>query len=103
MRSNGRPFRSDARRLFAFRPFLVCSLTIAVFLAPRSYAQSSNLVVAPIDPRIRVTLGGHHPSWASVQNDLGAVPGDLPVEQLAFVLARSPEQQQAFEQFLSAQ
>jgi len=48
-------------------------------------------------------MTGIRPQWASAQNDRGGVPANLPLEQLALVLSRSPQQQQAFEQFLSEQ
>jgi subtilase family serine protease len=78
-------------------------LAIALCIAPPSYAQNRDLVAAPVDPYLRVSLTGHHPTWASVRNDLGAVPADLLLGQFEFVLARSPEQQQAFDQFLREQ
>jgi subtilase family serine protease len=91
-------------------PFLVtaifsalCLLTIASCLAAPSYAQTPDLVVAPVEPANRVSLVGHHPAWAAVQNDVGAVPADSLLGPFGLVLARSPQQQQAFDQFLREQ
>ena len=48
-------------------------------------------------------LANHHPQWANLANDLGQLPPDQELDQLTIVLARSPEQQAAFERFLSDQ
>jgi len=40
------------------------------------------------------------PPWAVPENSQGPVPGDTMLEHLTLVLQRSPQQQQAFEQFL---
>src|ERR1039458_3749405 len=93
-----------------FVPFLVsvifsalCFFAIASCLAPPSFAQTPDLLVAQVEPANRVSLIGHHPAWASVQNDVGAVPADLLLGPFGLVLARSPQQQQAFDQFLRDQ
>jgi hypothetical protein len=43
---------------------------------------------------------GQRPPWAVPENSQGPVPGDTMLEHLTLVLQRSPQQQQAFEQFL---
>ena len=48
-------------------------------------------------------LAGHLPSWANAKNLAGTVPADLKFEQLALVLARSPEQEKAFDKLLADQ
>jgi pseudomonalisin len=76
---------------------------LAVFLCPPGHAQIRNLVVTQVNPAERRAMTGTRPQWASAQNDRGGVPANLPLQQLALVLSRSPQQQQAFEQFLSEQ
>lgn len=85
---------------------LLASALAAVVLAlgaPVARAQSSDRVLAPVNPNQVVALGGHHPAWAQPQADAGAVPAELRLEHLTLVLARSPEVQQAFEQLLQRQ
>jgi subtilase family serine protease len=76
---------------------------LATFLCPPGHAQIRNLVVTQVNPAEHRAMTGIRPQWASAQNDRGGVPANLPLEQLALVLSRSPQQQQAFEQFLSEQ
>jgi pseudomonalisin len=59
-----------------------------------------DLVRTPVDPSNRVALTGHHPAWASVESDQGAVPADLRLDHLVIVLARSPQREQAYNKFL---
>jgi subtilase family serine protease len=66
-------------------------------------AQSTNLVLAPVDPGNRIVLKAHHPAWASAQNDIGAVPGDLALERLTIVLNRPPQVEKAYTKFLDDQ
>jgi subtilase family serine protease len=79
-----------------------CVLSI-VSIIPLAHAQTTNLVLAPVDPGNRVMLKGHHPGWASAQNDAGAVSSDLALERLTIVLNRPPEVEAAFKQFLADQ
>ncbi len=78
-------------------------MVLLALWAPRAGAQSADRVLAPVNPSAVVTLGGHHPSWAQPQADAGAVAAELRLEHLTLVLARSPQEQQAFEQFLRNQ
>jgi subtilase family serine protease len=48
-------------------------------------------------------LANHHPLWANGSNDAGRVPADQEFGHLTLVLARSPEQEQAFTQFVADQ
>ena len=78
----------------------VAVLTASCIFAVPSRAQTNNLVNAPVDPAVRVALRGQRAPWALPQNSRGAVPGDTTLQHLTMVLKRSPQQQQAFEQFL---
>jgi subtilase family serine protease len=82
----------------------LCTLcTLLLVLAVVSGAQTADLVRMPVNPLNRVQLTGHHPAWATTQNDAGAVPADLPIETLTLVLARPPQVEQAYTQFLKDQ
>src|ERR1035438_2728289 len=63
-------------------------------------AQTTDLVIAPVDPASHVLLGGQHAPWATEQNRRGLIPGDTVLEHLTLVLKRSPQKQKAFERFL---
>ena len=78
----------------------LCWLLLALCATMLTQTQSADLVRSPVDPGSRVLLKGHHPLWANPKNDVGAVPADLPIERITIVLNRSPQRQQAFDQFL---
>jgi subtilase family serine protease len=78
-------------------------LLLIASMIPLAHAQSTNLVLAPVDPGNRSALKGHHPAWASAQNDAGAVPADLALERLTIVLNRPPQVEAAFKQFIADQ
>ena len=73
-------------------------------------AQESNLIAAAPRPRItaaidetqRVTLTGNTHPWAQAQFDAGPAPASLPMQRMLLVLKRSPEQQQALDQYLAS-
>jgi len=78
-------------------------LLLAMSIISLAHAQTANLVRTPVDPANRVPLTGHHPAWANARNDVGAVPADLSMESLTLVLARPPQREQAYTQFLQDQ
>ena len=86
-----------------FVSFTLCMIAMVLRFAPPSYAQTPDLVVGPVESANRVSLTGHRPDWASIQNDVGTVPADLLLGKFEIVLARSPQQQQAFDQLLREQ
>lgn len=75
----------------------------AAFFAPGLRAQTPNRIVQPVDAARVQALGNHHPLWAKAANDAGVAPADLQLNQLTLVLARSPQQEQAFDQLLANQ
>jgi subtilase family serine protease len=89
-----------ARCLFAGVIFFLLS-----HLSATGFAQMppSDLVRSAVNPKNQVLLKGHHPAWASPQNDVGAVPASLAIEHLTMVLNRPAQRQQAFEQLLRDQ
>jgi pseudomonalisin len=83
--------------------FSALSLLLLVLAVTLGHAQTGDLVRIPLNPANRISLSGHHPSWASRQNDVGAVPADLLLERLTLILARSPEREQMYTKFLQDQ
>jgi subtilase family serine protease len=84
-------------------PFASVLLAAAAFASPPSQLQSTNRITQPVDTSQLQALPNHHPLWATTANNIGVVPADLPLNQFTLVLARSAQQQQAFEQFLAGQ
>jgi subtilase family serine protease len=78
----------------------LCTIVSIVTLA---VAGTNDLVRTAVNPADRVALSGHYPAWAGIQNDAGAVPADLRLENLVIILARSPQQEQAFKKFSEEQ
>lgn len=78
-------------------------LFAALFSVPLAGAQAVDLVKDPVDSTSRSVLAGHYPSWASTGHDAGCVPDNLVLKNLTVVVARSPQQQKAFEKFLEDQ
>ncbi len=97
--TNGNAVSSRLRFLFC----VVWSLLFVLCASTFADSQSADLVRTPVSAANRVPLIGHHPAWANPQNDAGAVPSDLPIERITIVLNRSPQRQQAFDQFLRDQ
>ncbi len=79
------------------------ALAFGLFGTAAVQAQGADRVPDIIDSSKLVTLAGHHPQWASAANSLRPVPASQTVEGLTLVLARSPEQESAFEKLLAAQ
>jgi pseudomonalisin len=94
---NARRFRSVTA--FCALSFLLLILTTSTL----AQTQNADLVRTRVDPANRVPLTGHHPAWANSQNDVGAVPADLPIDRVTIVLARTPQREQAYTQFLQDQ
>ena len=79
-------------------------LLAATFLAgPAISAQTMNRISQKVDVSRVQALPEHHPLWANAANSIGLAPADLPLNQLTLVLARTPEKQQAFDQFVADQ
>jgi hypothetical protein len=79
------------------------SLAIAVVAGSESGAQAPDRLPRVIDSAKVQTLANHHPQWATAANDAGAVPAQLSMNNITLALARSSQQQQAFEQLLRDQ
>ena len=82
---------------------ILLPLATAVFVGSEAGAQAPDLLPSVIDSAQVQTLAHHHPQWAVAANDAGAVPANLKTENITLVLARSSQQEQAFEQLLRDQ
>ena len=70
---------------------------------PAISAQALNQISQNVDVSRVQALPEHHPLWANAANSTGLAPAELPLNQLTLVLARTPQKQQEFEQFLADQ
>jgi pseudomonalisin len=85
------------------RLFLLLLLTVPVLTANPVRAQSVLAQSIPPEVNAGQPITSHHPQWANAKNDAGILPSATPLDQLTIVLARSPQQEAAFEQFLADQ
>lgn len=89
---------------FGVERVLALLAIVLVFAAGASLcAQAPNRLTTGIDTTQVQVLANHHPLWASPANDLGLAPRDQDIGPMTLVLARSAEQQQAFEQLIADQ
>jgi subtilase family serine protease len=95
--SRHNPVRTASGLVAAFLMLAVCAFT-----AP-AQAQNADRVPQSFDQAPTVVLPGHHPLWATSANDLGPLNPNQTIDNLTMVLARSPEQQKAFDQFIEDQ
>jgi len=82
---------------------LLLPLATALSVASEAGAQAHDRLPRTIDSAEVETLAHHHPQWAIAANDAGPVPANLKIENITLVLARSSQQEQAFEQLLRDQ
>lgn len=88
----------------AVRPLAIASAAVAltaVSLPAQTTAVAPSRILAPVDDAARVTLHGYVSPLARAANDRGPAPDSMPLERMHLVLAHSPAQQAALEQFLS--
>ncbi|HUH92804.1 MAG TPA: S53 family peptidase [Casimicrobiaceae bacterium] len=78
-----------------------CLLSAALIFQPATASAGADLVVEPVDATRLVALSQHRASWATAENDLGEVAGDLPLSHLTIVLNSSAQSE--FEDFLNQQ
>ena len=90
------PYKSAQWKLFLL-------LAAALLAAGVARAQVADRIPRTFDAAQVQVLANHHPLWATAANDVGAVPADLPIQHLTMVLARSPQQETAFEELLKEQ
>lgn len=79
------------------------ALCAGLAFAGAAFAQGANLVTKRIDVRQRSELTGQHVAWAKSAYERGAVPAGTQLQALQLTLKRSPERQQAFDQYLLEQ
>jgi subtilase family serine protease len=87
----------------ALRFIILSALSAALAAGSLACAQSADRIARIVNGADVQPLANHHPAWAVAANDAGVVPADLPLENMTLVLARSPAQEQAFEQLLKDQ
>ncbi|MGH8123646.1 MAG: protease pro-enzyme activation domain-containing protein, partial [Rudaea sp.] len=100
-RNRNRP-QARWRQLESAAKLLRWTFAAGLAIAPLSggFANDSARVSAPIASIVLANQSAH---WATAQNDLGAIAGDVQLTHLTLVLQRPPARQQAFEQFLGEQ
>lgn len=86
----------------AHRKFFIL-LSAAALAAGMAHAQEADRIPRTFDASQVRVLANHHPLWAAAADDAGAVPADLPMQHLTLVLARSAEQEAAFDELLKEQ
>ncbi len=81
----------------------IVTLLTAANQATTLGAQTPNRITKVVEASRILALPNHHPLWANDANDAGALPADQSLNQFTMVLARSADQEQAFEQLLADQ
>jgi subtilase family serine protease len=83
----------------------LCGSVAAPALFTSAFAQQSRapLIVQPVNETARSRLIGNVSARITVEEDVGPTPGTLQMDELAFVLKRSPAQELALAELLSAQ
>ena len=82
---------------------LLAGFAGAIVPAGSARAASADLVTRSIDATERTALPGHRVAWAEAKRDGGAVAANAALVNLGITLKRTPERQQAFDQFLREQ
>jgi len=99
-RQGGRPCPAS----HSLRPLAVSAVLAALaFACGILAAQTPNRISQGAEFFRVQPIPDHHPQWANPENDAGALPADQPLDDLTLVLARSPRQELAFQQFLADQ
>ena len=84
-------------------PFAAFLMLALCAFAAAAQAQNADRIAQGFDPTPTAVLANHHPLWASPANDLGPLDPNQTIDNLTLVLARSPEQQSAFDQLVEDQ
>ncbi len=95
-------FHAPLRLVAYHRRYLatICLLVIATYACLAAGAQIPNRIDGKVDATHVQVLRGHHPQWAIPQNSVGVASSEM---VLTLVLSRSPQQQGAFDKFVSDQ
>src|SRR5580698_3140324 len=89
--------------LFGFLVFTLVNTTQAFTQSAANRAPSTSRIVERVDENQLITLQGNTHPAASTRNDRGLVQPDLGLTDMVLVLSRGPEQQAAFDEFVSSQ
>ena len=85
------------------RRMLLALAATCVFASAALPAQTPLRITHPVDATQLRALPNHLPNWTATGSDAGLLPPDLRLDGMTMVLARSPEQESAFENFLAEQ
>ena len=91
------------RLMHTLKPFTALLALALCAGTAQARAQSADRVPQSFDPTPAAMLANQHPMWASPANDRGALDANKVIDNLTLILTRSPEQQQAFDQFVADQ
>src|SRR5205823_3600124 len=85
---------------FVLSFFLAASLVIHSAANAQIGLQARSVLTRAIDESRSITLGGNTRPEVNAANDRGPVAEDMPLDHLFLQLRRSPDQEQALEQFI---
>jgi subtilase family serine protease len=85
----------------AFLTFLLPLIALLIYSAAVLFSQNPSLIRDAVDENRLVTLTGNTRPEANAENDLGAASDDLPLDHMLLQLKRSPEQEQAAQEFIA--
>ncbi len=88
-------------RKVGFASFCVGALVFLVAISPANAQTRPGLITRNIEEAKRVTLRGNLRQEAIRQNDRGPVPDNLLLEHMLLQLRRSPQQEQALQEFIN--
>src|SRR6266568_5385609 len=88
-------------RKMGFASFCVGALVFLVAISPANAQMRPGLITRNIEEAKRVTLRGNLRQEAIRQNDRGPVPDNLLLEHMLLQLRRSPQQEQALQEFIN--
>jgi subtilase family serine protease len=79
---------------------LLLTGSTAILMAQSTGRRAESLIRDKVDENKLVTLSGNTRPEATAENDLGSVSDDLNLDHMMLQLHRSPQQEQAVEQFI---
>ena len=82
---------------------ITVAIALTALTAMTAWSAPRPVLSAPVDESHWVTLEGSVHPLAVAGNDLGPVPASLPMNELEFILRRSPKQEEALAQLIADQ
>src|SRR5215468_10975769 len=93
-------FRNFRRAPLALLLFVFVLALLSAYGSSAGSPRKPRRIRQPVDDSNRTTLKGNTRREANAKNDRGRVADDLQIEHMLLQLRRSPEQEQALQQFL---